>query len=41
MAKECDQTKEQGETLEEHLSEMEIGSLLEKGFRIMIEKIIQ
>ena len=33
-------TKEQDETLEEHLSEMEIGSLPGKGFRIMIFEII-
>ena len=35
------QTKEQAITLEEQLSEMEIGNLPKKEFRIMIVKIIQ
>ena len=35
------QTKEQAITLEEQLSEMEIGNLPKKKFRIMIVKIIQ
>ena len=35
------QTKEQDKTLEKQLSEVEIGSLPEKEFRIMIVKMIQ
>ena len=35
------QTKEQDKTPEEQLTEMEIGNLPEKEFRVMIVKIIQ
>ena len=35
------QTKEQDKTPEEQLSEVEIGNLPEKDFRIMTEKMIQ
>ena len=35
------QTKEQDKTPEEQLSEMEIGNLLEKEFKIMVVKVIQ
>ena len=34
------QMKEQDKTPEEQLSEMEIGNLLEKEFRIMVVKVI-
>ena len=34
-------TKEQDKTPEEQLSEMEIGNLLEKEFKIMVVKVIQ
>ena len=35
------QVKEQDKTPEEQLSEVEIGNLLEKEFRVMIVKMIQ
>ena len=35
------QMKEQDKTWEEQLNEVEIGSLLEKEFRVMIVKMIQ
>ena len=35
------QGKEQDKTPEKHLSEVEIGNILEKVFRIMIVKMIQ
>ena len=35
------QTKEQGKNLQDQINEEEIGNLLEKEFRVMIEKMIQ